>query len=429
MDGLVVCDYSESYSHWSATSSLGAWMAEEGIPGIAGLDTRLLTKKIRDKGALLGKIVYDASSAVARGPFADPNKRNLVAEVSRRSPATYGAGPGKPRVLAVDCGMKHHMVRMLAARGAEVKVVPWDHDLASERGWYDGLFISNGPGDPAVLAPLVRALAGELAAPGPPKPIFGICLGNQLLGLAAGARTYKLPFGNRGHNQPVVNAVTGEAYITSQNHGFALDAEALPPDWTPLFVNANDGTNEGIAHRTKPYATAQFHPEARGGPEDTGFLFDDFIAQVAAARAGAAPLLPARASRRPPPPPPPAIEKVLVLGSGGLSIGAAGEFDYSGAQAIKAFKDAGKKVVLINPNIASVQTNTDARSPARPDAVYFLPLTADFMEMVIRREKPDGIICSVRRSAARRGAARLAAAAGGDVRARPSTALFFFLSR
>jgi carbamoyl-phosphate synthase (ammonia) len=132
----------------------------------------------------------------------------------------------------------------------------------------------------------------------PPKPIFGICLGNQLLGLAAGARTYKLPFGNRGHNQPVVNAVTGEAYITSQNHGFALDAEALPPDWTPLFVNANDGTNEGIAHRTKPYATAQFHPEARGGPEDTGFLFDDFIAQVAAARAGAARAAGARRGRQ-----------------------------------------------------------------------------------------------------------------------------------
>ena len=144
----MVCDYSSEYSHWSATSSLGAWMASEGVPGIAGLDTRALTKKIRDKGALLGKIVYDLGSSVARGAFADPNKRNLVAEVSRRAPEVYGAGAGRPRVLAVDCGMKHHMVRMLASRGAEVKVVPWDHDLASERGWYDGLFISNGPGDP-----------------------------------------------------------------------------------------------------------------------------------------------------------------------------------------------------------------------------------------------------------------------------------------
>jgi carbamoyl-phosphate synthase (ammonia) len=185
------------------------------VPGISGIDTRALTKKIRAQGALLGKIVLDPASPLAAAPFRDPNRRNLVAEVSRREPTVYGAG-NPVRVLAVDCGIKYEMIRMLVARGAEVKVVPWDWDLAAERDWYDGLFISNGPGDPAVLTPLIEQLRGVITAPGKPKPVFGICLGNQLLGLAAGAASYKLPFGNRGHNQPVINKLTGEAFVTSQ---------------------------------------------------------------------------------------------------------------------------------------------------------------------------------------------------------------------
>jgi carbamoyl-phosphate synthase (ammonia) len=194
-------------------------LRESGVPGISGIDTRALTKKIRAQGALLGKIVLDPSaSPLAAAPFRDPNRRNLVAEVSRREPAVYGAG-NPVRVLAVDCGIKYEMIRMLVARGAEVKVVPWDWDLASERDWYDGLFISNGPGDPAVLTPLIEQLRRVITAPGKPKPVFGICLGNQLLGLAAGARSYKLPFGNRGHNQPVINKLTGEAFVTSQVRG------------------------------------------------------------------------------------------------------------------------------------------------------------------------------------------------------------------
>lgn len=186
---------------------------------------------------------------------------NLVAEVTCAGAKIYGAG-NPVKVLAVDCGMKHHMIRMLVDRGAEVKVVPWDWDLASEREWYDGLFISNGPGDPSVLKPLIAQLRSVINLPGKPKPIFGICLGNQLLGLAAGATAFKLPFGNRGHNQPVVNTLTGEAYITSQNHGFAIDTSTLSGDWAPLFVNANDGTNEGIMHTSKPFWSAQFHPGA-----------------------------------------------------------------------------------------------------------------------------------------------------------------------
>lgn len=147
VEGLVVQDYSSHYSHWNAASSLGAWLKESGTPGIAGVDTRLLTKRIRESGALLGKIIIDGGSPIAKGPFVDPNRRNLVAEVSARTPRVYGAG-NKTRVLAVDCGIKVNMIRMLVARGCEVKVVPWDWDIASERAWYDALFISNGPGDP-----------------------------------------------------------------------------------------------------------------------------------------------------------------------------------------------------------------------------------------------------------------------------------------
>ena len=389
VDGLVVQDYAGAYSHWNAASSLGEWLKESSVPGIAGVDTRLLTSKIRDKGAMLGKIIFDGGSPVAQGPFVDPNARNLVAEVS--DPAIRTFGKGNPiKVLAVDCGIKYNMIRNLVARGMEVKVVPWDHDIAREREWYDGLFLSNGPGDPAKCDKLIAGLRTLLTSQGPVKPIFGICLGNQLLGLAAGARTYKLPYGNRGQNQPVVHAGTGDAFITPQNHGFALDTGTLPKDWAPLFTNANDGSNEGIAHTTLPYFTAQFHPEAAGGPDDTQFLFDVFAQTI---KTGAK--QPVKVFQRPPRIPVPLPKKVLLLGSGGLSIGQAGEFDYSGSQAIKALKSNGVGVVLMNPNIASVQTNVDQAPESRADSVYFLPVTPDFIELVISKERPDAIMVSM----------------------------------
>ena len=389
VDGLVVQDYAGAYSHWNAASSLGEWLKESNVPGIAGVDTRLLTSRIRDRGAMLGKIIFDGGSPVAKGPFADPNARNLVDEVSSRTVRTYGKG-NPIKVLAVDCGIKANIIRNLVARGMEVKVVPWDHDLASERAWYQGLFISNGPGDPARCTTLIDNLRAAMAAPGPAKPIFGICLGNQLLSLAAGAKTYKLPYGNRGQNQPVVHNATGHAFITPQNHGFAVDTATLPASWAPLFTNANDGSNEGIAHKTLPYFTAQFHPEAAGGPDDTQFLFDAFAQTI---QRGAQ--QPVNVVFRPKRLPKPAVKKVLLLGSGGLSIGQAGEFDYSGSQAIKALKSHGVSVVLMNPNIASVQTNVDQAPESRADSVYFLPVTPDFIEMVISRERPDAIMVSM----------------------------------
>ncbi|TYZ60446.1 hypothetical protein PybrP1_009397 [[Pythium] brassicae (nom. inval.)] len=386
--GMIVQDYSSHHSHWNAASSLAQWLEREGIPGIAGLDTRAITKKIRSKGAMAGRILIDGGGDPPA--FVDPNATNLAAQVSTTAVRVFGAG-NPLKILAIDCGIKYNIIRSLVARGAEVKLVPWNHDITQELGWYDGLFISNGPGDPAIMAETTRQLERALALQGDAvKPIFGICLGNQLLGRAAGAGTYKLPFGNRGQNQPVTNLKTGQSYITAQNHGYALDGKSLPSEWEELFVNSNDGTNEGIIHKSKPYFTAQFHPEHKGGPTDTEFLFDIFLDAVRNKEKGPITSLVQRpiVAR-------PEVKKVLVLGSGGLSIGQAGEFDYSGSQAIKALKEENIETILINPNIASVQTNIDRSSEAQASNVYYLPVNPDFVEMVIKRERPDGILISM----------------------------------
>ena len=334
---LIVQDYSYAYSHWDASMSLSDWLKQEGVPGIHGIDTRLLTKKIRSVGAMLGKIEFEDQPSIE---FNDPNTRNLVAEVSTKTVKVFGKG-NPIKILAVDCGMKSNIIRMLVDRGAEVKLVPWDHEISKELSVCDGVFISNGPGDPVMCEKTIDELRKVINAKGDLiKPVFGICLGNQLLALAAGAKTEKLPFGNRGQNQPVLNNLTGECYITPQNHGYAVADSTLPPDWRTLFTNANDKTNEGIIHTSKPFFTAQFHPEAQGGPTDTAFLFDVFLEN--AQRKDHIFNFPRRKAYTAPPKP----KKVLLLGSGGLSIGQAGEFDYSGSQAIKALKEEGVSVIL-----------------------------------------------------------------------------------
>ena len=265
--GLIVTDYCEEYSHWDAVKSLGAWMKEFKVPGIFGIDTRLLTQILREEGSMLGKIVPaddDAPFAVA-----DPNKENQVAKVSCKEIIRYGSGDRK--VVLVDCGVKHMILRNLIRRGVEVIRVPWDYDF-NQLEW-DGLFISNGPGDPVYCAVTVENIRKAMQTG---KPICGICLGNQLLGIAAGASTYKLKYGHRSHNQPVRQAGTTKCYITAQNHGYAIQEGTLPAEWEPYFINMNDGTNEGIRHKSKPFFSAQFHPEASSGPEDTEFIFDDF---------------------------------------------------------------------------------------------------------------------------------------------------------
>ncbi len=273
ISGLVISDYSFNFSHWNADQSLSEWLRECNVPGIYGIDTRTLTQHLREKGAMLGKILFDGEDI----PFYDPNQVNLVDEVSTKEVVRYGKG--RHRILLIDCGVKNNIIRCLIRRDTEVIRVPWDHDIKSIG--YDGLFISNGPGDPkqcqVTIGNIRRALSEEI-------PIFGICLGNQLMGLAAGGDTYKLKYGHRSHNQPVLQEGTDKAYITSQNHGFALDGHTLPDDWEPLFTNLNDGTNEGIRHKSKPYFSSQFHPEASSGPTDTEFLFDEFISKIVAFR-------------------------------------------------------------------------------------------------------------------------------------------------
>lgn len=264
---IVAQDYTYNHSHWQADRSLAEWLEEEKIPGIYGIDTRALTKLLREKGSMLGKIVVDGSP---EPDFYDPNIENLVAKVSCKKPEIHGSGD--KTVVLIDCGVKHNIIRCLTRRGVRVILVPWDFDFTTLD--YDGVFISNGPGNPDMVDVTVENLKKALKQD---KPICGICMGNQLLSRAAGAQTYKLKYGHRSHNQPVCRVGTDTCFVTSQNHGFAVDNNTLPDEWEPLFINMNDGTNEGIRHKSKPFFSAQFHPEASSGPKDTEFLFDEFI--------------------------------------------------------------------------------------------------------------------------------------------------------
>ena len=272
---LVVSDYSFEYSHWNAVKSLDEWLKEYNVPAIYGVDTRQITKIIREKGAMLGRMENGEwrmeNEKQNNSPlFDDPNKRNLVAEVSCKEIVSYG--DGKIKIVLVDCGCKYNIIRRLVDRGATVVRTPWDYDFTQLD--YDGIMLSNGPGDPAMCRATVAHIKKAMATD---KPIFGICLGNQLLSLAAGAKTYKLKYGHRSHNQPALEVGTNHAVITSQNHGYAVDTATLDAAWEPYFINLNDGTNEGIRHKTKPFFSVQFHPEASGGPNDTEYLFDRFI--------------------------------------------------------------------------------------------------------------------------------------------------------
>ncbi len=266
---LIISDYSFEYSHWNAVKSLGDWLKDHNVPGLFDIDTRALTKILREKGSMPGKIEFGSEEV----DFYDPNKENLVAKASIDKKITYGNG--EYRVILVDCGVKNNIIRCLLDRNATVVRVPWNYDFTVED--FDGLFLTNGPGDPAMCETTVANIRKMI---GSNKPIMGICLGNQLLALAAGAETYKLKYGHRSHNQPVLLTGTNRCYITSQNHGYAVAPETLPADWEPLFVNVNDQTNEGIRHKSKPFFSTQFHPEASSGPVDTEFLFDEFIDNI-----------------------------------------------------------------------------------------------------------------------------------------------------
>ncbi len=269
ISGLIISDYSFEYSHWNAKYSLHDWLVENQVPGIFDIDTRALTKILSEKGAMMGKIEIESQPV----EFHDPNKDNLVAQVSIKEKKTYGNG--KNRIILVDTGAKYNILRCLLKRDTTVVQVPWDYDFTREE--YDGIMLSNGPGDPQMCHETIENIKKAMTIG---KPIFGICLGNQLLGIASGGKTFKLKYGHRAHNHPVIKVGTTQCYITSQNHGFALDTDSLGADWEPLYININDGTNEGIRHKNKPFFSTQFHPEASSGPTDTEFLFDEFIGLV-----------------------------------------------------------------------------------------------------------------------------------------------------
>ena len=302
--GLVVSEYSQQYSHWNAVESLSQWMEREGIPGIFGIDTRALTKRLRERGTMLGKIIVDDPAGNPQDvEFYDPGKVNLIAQCSCTEITEYKAVGSRQeavvnselsasfnnssrnsqlatrnsniRIALIDCGAKNNILRSLLRRGATVIRVPWNFDVTTID--YDGLMISNGPGDPQMAEETVENIkkAFELN-----KPIFGICMGNQILARAAGATTYRMRYGHRGHNQPVILQGTHQTWITSQNHGYAVDPLRLSDDWEPSYINLNDGTCEGIAHKSKPFSSVQFHPEASGGPRDAGVLFDRFLQLV-----------------------------------------------------------------------------------------------------------------------------------------------------
>lgn len=282
--GIVVADAALEYSHWTAVESLQQWCQRSGVAAISGVDTRQLVTYLRENGSSLAKITvgeeYDADEDAA---FEDPDFVHLVHKVSTKAPfhvpcpAKYDRGV---HIAVYDCGAKENILRCMVQRGASLTVFPYDYDLEKIATKFDGIFISNGPGDPTHCSSTIESLR-KIMATHEELPIFGICLGHQLLALASGARTVKLKYGNRAHNIPTLDALTGSCHITLQNHGYAVDAQTLGDGFVPYFTNLNDLSNEGMIHQSKPIFSLQFHPEAKGGPQDTQFLFDKFFENIA----------------------------------------------------------------------------------------------------------------------------------------------------
>ena len=276
ISGLIVSNYIETPSHAQSTMNLGSWLQREQIPALEIKDTRKLTQHIRTHGTLLGKIVFAEDI-----PFYNPDTDNLIAQVSTREVQVHGSGD--TTIVLIDCGAKRNIVRSLQARGVRVITIPWNYDLfGPDRDFtFDGILVSNGPGDPKMAAPTIATLRTALQRR---IPTMGICLGHQLLALAAGGDTYKLKFGHRSQNQPALLRASKRCYITTQNHGFAVGT--LPPGFVSWFENANDGSNEGMQHPELPFFSVQFHPEAMPGPMDTAWLFDYFLERVQAEKGG-----------------------------------------------------------------------------------------------------------------------------------------------
>jgi carbamoyl-phosphate synthase small subunit len=276
ISGLIVSSYIDDKTHWQAEETLSSWLKREGVPALSGIDSRTLTQTLREYGVMKGAITFD-NPDVQRGNFYDINKDNLAAKVSFSKPIIYPKG--KLRLLLIDCGVKLNQIRMLLDLDTTVIRVPWNYNpfAGGNKFKFDAVFITNGPGDPKMVKETITTVKQVIEAK---IPTLGVCLGNQILALAAGADTYKLKYGHRGQNQPVRDQLSNKCYITTQNHGFAVDIKTLPAGWLPWFTNLNDATNEGVRHKTLPFWSTQFHPEAAPGPTDTGWLFEFFIKEA-----------------------------------------------------------------------------------------------------------------------------------------------------
>lgn len=408
---LVVGEYNPKYSHWRGKKSLGDWLNEKGIIGISGVDTRELVKIIRENSNIVGKITSNEPSPnfdlsideITRNTLAQNVSMKLLNKSIIDSKIVINENSELLNILVIDCGIKNSQLRALLKNNVQLTLVDTNYSFISEvlDKVYDGIFISNGPGNPESSTKVVEQLK-QIFNGDNYIPVFGICYGHQLLGLASGSKIGKMKYGNRGHNIPCNLVGTKKCYITSQNHGFEVliserserSEQSGQNEWQELFVNSNDNSNEGIIHSSKPFFSVQFHPEARAGPTDTEFLFKIFIERcretfnvkdriydmVNESLEGSIEYINNTRDK---------IKKILILGSGGLSIGQAGEFDYSGSQAIKAFKEEGIEVVLVNPNIATIQT-----SKGLADKIYYLPVTPEYVKQVIEKENPDGISLS-----------------------------------
>ena len=269
IQALIVSENSESFSHWSSIESLDAWMKRYAVPGIYGIDTRQLTKILREHGTMLGKIEIGKEKV----EYYNPDIEDLISKVTVTKVEKYGSG--KKRILLIDCGCKKSIITNLIQRNVSVMRVPYDYEVDKED--YDGVLLSNGPGNPVVYQQLVKSVKKLIQKQ---VPTLGICMGHQILSLAAGAKTYKLKYGHRSQNQPVKFVDSNKCYITSQNHSFAVSAKSLPRGWQPWFENLNDYSNEGVRHEKLPFRSVQFHPEAMPGPVDTSFIFDEFLKDV-----------------------------------------------------------------------------------------------------------------------------------------------------
>ncbi len=269
VSGLIICNYIDTPSHYASQMTLGEWFKKEKIPLLEIKDTRALTQKLRSEGVSLGKIIAGKKNVA----FQDPNLRNLVEAVSTKQIQSFG--DGAETVVLIDCGIKRNIIRSLVQRELKVVMVPWNTDVTKLKFPFSAVIISNGPGDPKKVKTTINNVKKIIAKK---IPTLGICLGNQILTLALGGSTYKMKFGHRSQNQPVVETGTNKCYLTTQNHGFAVGK--IPKKFKEWFYNANDNTNEGIIHQTLPFMSVQFHPESSPGPLDTDFIFDYFLKRV-----------------------------------------------------------------------------------------------------------------------------------------------------